>query len=336
MIALVGWPGMRHVTSPEPVADGGEAGRAGPVSFSTVGLPVARRLELWENYNARALVGLTCTTLDESPLAATESNVWLPRLEFARVTGNPHLVERTTRQIRAHPAEAVVLYITLAGEAFFHHHDGVRVLRPGQAVLCDADAPFLRGFSRRLEELALKVPRTVFEGITDGASLRTPGVFDVGPASGAHGHALARLMDATLRGGGDGDLRHAESDALGLLRALVVGPGAGEVGAHLRAARAFIELHLREPGLSAARVAAAVGISERQLSRVFGREGTGVARWVLDRRLDLAYGALTSAAGRPVPIGQVARDCGFTSPSYFTRAFGQRFAMTPREARGAG
>jgi AraC-like DNA-binding protein len=322
---------MRHVTPP-PAVDGGRSG-AGPVSFSTVGLPVSRRLELWEHYNARALVGLTCTTVNESPLAATESNVWLPRLEFARVTGNPHVVERTARQIRTHPADAVVLYLTLAGEAFFHDRDGVRALRPGQAVLCDADVPFLRGFSRRLEELALKVPRAVFEGITDGAPPRTPRVFDLGDG---HGHALAALMDATLRGAHDGDRARAESDALGLLRALVVGAGAAEGGAHLRAARAFIERHLREPGLSAARVAAAIGISERQLSRVFAREGTGVARWILDRRLDLAHAALTSPTEPAVPIGRLARECGFASPSYFTRAFGQRFAVTPGEARRHG
>ena len=31
-----------------------------PKAFSTVGLPAARRVELWETHNATALIGLTC------------------------------------------------------------------------------------------------------------------------------------------------------------------------------------------------------------------------------------------------------------------------------------
>ena len=50
-------------------------------------------------------------------------------------------------------------------------------------------------------------------------------------------------------------------------------------------------------------VAAAIGISERQLSRVFAADGTSIPRHILSRRLHLAYSILSSAAaaGRPEP-----------------------------------
>jgi AraC-like DNA-binding protein len=314
----------------------GAAGQgAGPSRFSTLGLPDARRLELWEDYNTRSLVGLVCTTMNDAPLAATELNVWLPNLQFAHVTGTPHLVERTTRQIAAHPAEAVMLYITLAGEAFFYNQDEVRVLRPGEAVLYDADQPFARGFSRGLRELVLKIPYPVFEQTVGGAPQRTPRVIDVGRTATADGHgpALAALMSAALRGGDGQDPARAENDALALLGALLDGPAARDAGtAHLRAAQAYIERHLHDHRLSASRIATGIGISERQLSRVFSRQGSGVARWILDRRLESARRALTTVDGR-ASIAAVARDCGFSSQSYFTRAFRQRYAQTPTEAR---
>lgn len=315
--------------------------RPGSARFSTVGLPVARRLELWEEYNARALIGLSCKTINDAPLEATEHNLWLPNVELAEVTGNSHVVERTVRQIDRYPAHSVVLYVAMAGEAFFYQEDGVRTVRPGQAVLCDADVPFMRGFAQGLTELALKMPRILFEGLAESPSRQAPRVFDLTGAPGAnsHGRALAELMRSALRGGPGHDRQRLENDVLGLLRAMVVGAGAGDARSQLHAAQAFIERHLTDRALSAPHIAAGIGISERQLSRVFG-ELHGVARWIADRRLDLAHDMLTSNDADRLSVADVARGCGFSSQSYFARVFKRRFAQTPldvrRQAAGRG
>ena len=125
--------------------------------FSTAGLPAARRIELWEGHNAAALIGLGCHST--VPLEATEVNVPLGRVQLARVTGSPHVVERSAAFIRRDPADAVAVYVTLRGDAWFRDENGTRELRPGQLLICDADRPFARGFARGLEELAIKVPR---------------------------------------------------------------------------------------------------------------------------------------------------------------------------------
>lgn len=119
-----------------------------PVSFSTAGLPEAQKIARWEEHNAHALIGLRCHTLGAVTLDATELNLQLEQLHLARVRGNAHVVERPLEVIRSHPADAIAVYLTLVGEAFFYHDDGVRTLRPGQVLICDADRPFMRGFSR--------------------------------------------------------------------------------------------------------------------------------------------------------------------------------------------
>ena len=83
----------------------------------------------------------------------------LGRIQLARVTGSAHVVERTAEVIRRSPADAVAVYVTLRGQAWFRLRDGTWELRPGQVLICDADQPFGRGFARGLEELAIKVPR---------------------------------------------------------------------------------------------------------------------------------------------------------------------------------
>lgn len=306
----------------------------GLVRFSTIGLPDPQRVELWENHNAQALIGLGCRTLDNASLDATELNLQLPNLQFAHVAGNPHVVERTRHHIDANPADAVVLYFTLEGEAFFYHEDGCRILQPGQAVMYDADRPFMRGFSQGLKELALKVPRQVYAAVAGSSAPQMPQVFDFRSSDGpgSHGHALARLMDSALRSRG-ADAARTEATAVDLLTALVGGTGAAGPAAHFAAAGAFIERRLRDQNLSATRIAEGIGISERQLSRVFSAEGTSVAGFILKRRLDLAGSILTSRRGGRMSIGQIAQECGFSSQAYFARTFKERFGATPVQLR---
>ena len=82
--------------------------------FSTAGLPAARRIELWEGHNTAALIGLSCHTAVPGALEATEVNVQLGRIQLARVTGSPHVVERTAEVIRRSPADAVALFVERA------------------------------------------------------------------------------------------------------------------------------------------------------------------------------------------------------------------------------
>jgi AraC-like DNA-binding protein len=77
----------------------------------------------------------------------------------------------------------------------------------------------------------------------------------------------------------------------------------------------------------------ALGVSERQVSRIF-REYGGVARWITDERLERARDLLTSPGRRTV--AQVAEQCGFGSQSYFARVFKQRFAVSPRDMAELG
>jgi AraC-like DNA-binding protein len=123
----------------------------------------------------------------------------------------------------------------------------------------------------------------------------------------------------------------------------MAGRGAGrEAGSRATALRAaaygFIEDHLADPGLGAARIAAAIGVSERHLSRVLAAGGMTVPRLVRSRRLEVAYAMLAGPADlRLAPsVAEVAARCGFTSAAYFSHAFRARFGLRAGEVRRAG
>jgi|SRR5580692_10733569 AraC-like DNA-binding protein len=304
--------------------------------FSTAGLPDARRIELWESHNAAALIGLSCSTTGPGALAATELNVQAGGVRLARVTGSAHVVERSACVIRRSPADAVAVYLTLRGEAWFEHEAGPRTVRPGQVLMCDADRPFARGFARGLEELAITVPRAAFTERTGLASVPSAVITGFGRGDDPYARALAVLAGRAART--ERAVPADERTVLDLVAVLATGRGAEPALAHRAAARCFIEGHLADRTLTAARVAAAVGISERHLSRVFAADGTSFPRHVLSRRLALAYALLSEPSGGSRTVTEVAARCGFTSATYFSRAFhehfGRRASEVGRQARG--
>jgi AraC-like DNA-binding protein len=298
------------------------------VSFSTAGLPEAQRIERWEDHNAAALIGLRCQMLGDSSLEATEVNLQLERMHLARVRGNPHVVERPAELIRSQPSDSIALYLTLVGEAFFYHSDGLLTLRPGQALICDADRPFIRGFAGGLEELAIKLPRPLYRELTGQSELKAPVVRDFAGGDLAT-RTLARLAGRALRPHGGQPVD--ELTVLDLLVTVLGGRPREATPVHLANARAFIEEHLTDPNLSAARVAAGIGISERHLSRAFAAAGPSVPQFVLGRRLDRARALLTAEPGTPVT--EVAARCGFGTASRFSQAFLSRFGVRPSDVR---
>lgn len=308
---------MTAATSPASAA------AAGPVLFSTVGLAEAQRVALWEEHNAQALIGLRCRSLEDDALEleATEINLQLAHVHLARVTGTPHVVERTRSVVRRLPSDAVACYLALAGEAFFYHDDGVRVLRPGQLIVCDADRPFMRGFSQGLEELAVKVPREVWRDL-GGPSLTRPLVFDVDEGT-AHARALARMVGRAVLPQAAGAVE--EGVLLELLGSVVAGRAPVSAAVHLATAKAFVDEHLADAGLTAARVARGIGVSERHLSRAFASGGESFPQYLLGRRLERARALLLT--GTPESVAWTAAACGFGSASHFSHTFRERYGV---------
>ncbi|MEU9669861.1 helix-turn-helix domain-containing protein [Streptomyces bobili] len=300
-----------------------------PVRFSTAGLPETDRIARWEEHNAKALIGLRCRSLHDTALDATEINLQLPMAHLARVVGSPHVVERAQSEIRRVPSDAVACYLTLAGEAFFYHDDGVRLLHPGQLLVCDADQPFMRGFSHGLEELAVKIPHTVWRDLGGPRSLSQPLIIDGAVLT----RTLADLVTGALRPGTAPDVD--EEVLLELLASVATGRAPSLSAVHLSVAKTYIEEHLTDTGLSAARVARGVGISERHLSRVFASGGTSVPRHLLHRRLERAHALLST--GEVAAVAEAAARSGFASAAHFSHRFKERYGLRAtdllREAR---
>ena len=294
----------------------------------------ADEVKRWERHNAESLVPLSCRVPPGVAFRAAQVNLQLERIHLALVRGTAHAVVRDEPLVKAAPVDSIAVYAALCGDALVEHAGKRRVIRPGQLLVCDVDRPFLRGFGHGLEELAVKVPRADFTALTGLATVEQPIVVDAGPGADPYGRALVRLVGRAVRAS---SAVPADEQAILELVSVVATGGAVSLGiAHRAAARAFIDDHLADPTLSAADVAAAAGVSERHLSRLFSCADTSVPRHILARRLDLAYSMLRQGAQAVDRTADVAERCGFTSASYFSTAFRRRFGVTAGEVlRGA-
>jgi len=308
-------------------------------SVSTESVAPHERVEFWEDYNRRALVGLTCSSYAEQGLVAEQTNIAFGGLRIAEILGNAHAIERSRRTCRAMPKDSVFASLVLGGDAVFFSGDGVYPVAVGSLVLYETERPYLFAFASPMRMVLVDIPRSVFTERCRSGGLPAPQV--IGPRSPAEAAAASALRSVAyalvtrraLPGGDD-----PETTVLELVRALAAQRFEGHRG-QLAAVQDYIERHLSDPALCTESVAAAAGISPRQLRRIFEAAGTSPARYILRRRLERTHAQLTAAgdthrADRSSnTIADIGYRCGFASQSHFTRVYREHFGQTPGEAR---
>jgi AraC-like DNA-binding protein len=133
---------------------------------------------------------------------------------------------------------------------------------------------------------------------------------------------------------------HVGQATIELMRALVLSAGGDErsqreAGHMTTAARvqAYVREHLREPDLGPARIAAANGLSRRTLYAIYDELGTSLEQSIIEQRLEGARRDLVDSRRSHVTIAAIAREWGFSTPSFFASRFRRAHGVTPREWR---
>ncbi|MGW2518891.1 helix-turn-helix domain-containing protein [Streptomyces sp. NPDC001617] len=300
----------------------------------------AERIHYWEDYNRRALVGLSCTSYSEQGLLARQTNIELGGLRLADITGNAHAIERSPQTVRSAPKDSVFASLLLRGEAVFLHENGCLAGTAGELIIYDTRRPYLFGFSSSMRQILVDVPLNLFAQACGGGGLPGPMLF--GRSTAREGALLAALSSRLGRLAALRDVTQGPADAevtvLDLLRQLAEERTGGRTGSdayrsQLVVAEDYIDRHLHDPGLGAAQVAGVMGISVRHLGRIFESTGRSPARHIVERRLVRAHQELSGPGARETRIADVAYRWGFSSQAHFARLFRSRFGLTPSEAR---
>ena len=295
--------------------------------FSTYELNDEQRSSRWEEWNRSALVGLNCHTPHGRGLRGEEVTLDLGELTLGHVQAERHHISRTAQTVDTSPTRSMVVYAILHGRTTFADSGGSWVVSAGDAVIVDADRPFERTFATSFAELAIKVPwqhaqeARSLDQRSGARCVRTSGLAALRVRTLGR-HVVRSVQPAAF----DGETLNRV--ALDLVNDLTISEGVGD---RLAVGHMLIEQHLGDPTLSAPKLAGALEISERQLSRLFAETLSTFPKYLTERRLSRAAALLATPAR--LAISDIAAQCGFSSSAYFSRVFRDRFDVSPQQFR---
>ena len=96
-----------------------------------------------------------------------------------------------------------------------------------------------------------------------------------------------------------------------------------------------METLLSDPELSLEQVAAADGISTRSLQKLFASANQSFSTYLRSRRLERCRLDLSSPICASLSISEICFRWGFNGSAHFSRAFKERYGVSPRAYRRA-
>ncbi|KGT74301.1 AraC family transcriptional regulator [Bradyrhizobium japonicum] len=312
------------------------------VIWNTAVTPPDEQFSYYREAICQAFMNLTPESATTSRFPAKVEAIKIGTGAINRVVFPEHTVHRSRADIAASTESCFYLNFKLAGRCRMLQGDSEVSLSRGQVGIVDSDreVTLLHDRGPMLEVASFWVPSRALRD-------RLPPSFDFRAERVSDDPHVGHLIVETARSLNAGALRMAEEDSIRLFDVLLdlvalslsrrsraqTAEAAGFADATALALRRAVHERMREPGLTVANVARAIGISERYVHKLFERAGTTFSDYVMDRRLDGAARDLSDPAKVGQAIGSIAFDWGFSDLSHFARRFKQRFGCRPRDWR---
>lgn len=307
-------------------------------NFSTGASPTREGARLFERQMSSLFsIDLSLDAGAGQPLS-TEMQAYCGRsLKFASIRFSPH--ETSAAPSGRGEARRWLVTVQKEGEAQVSQGGRSSYLAPGDMVLIDLATPFHIATGHMVTH-STYVDADVLRRVVPDAHLRTAQRIDTAGGPGAIFRAMNDEMFAMA--GELGETTAARiAQALPYALAVALSPREEEVAAlpsrlhvfHLERIRSFVHEHLHDSALDAEMISQAVRLSTRHIYQLFTAEQTSLMKWVWSERLERCREDLVSRQLANRPIGEIAYGWGFSDVAHFSRAFKEKFGITPREHR---
>lgn len=307
-------------------------------------LPIDRRVEGWAETTALALVATQLHFLDPSRLTARLKALSLGDLQLSAISYSSLRSRRTRALIRRSDPELYQLALVNSGRQYLEQAGRSACLAGGDMVLYDSSLPFEASVAESApaaDSFVLQFPKKLLPLRPHQVDrlLAVPL-----PAGKGVGRLLTRFLIDLSQEGSDctpQDRTRLQSTALDLVSAVLAHhlDREGQVPHHCRQhvlflrVSSFIQAHLGREDLAPASVAEAHQLSLRTLHRLFEQNGTTVAHFIRQQRLERVRSDLAALHLGHLPVHAIGARWGFPRPAAFSRVFRAAYGMPPGEYR---
>jgi AraC family transcriptional activator of tynA and feaB len=307
---------------------------------TTAGIPSREKFDYWHDVVCRNLVDLEYGLIGRNTFEATFSGVRLAHLNLSRIDASAHTASRSSVGIARNESESLVFNFVLSGWLTSEQDGRATRLGVGEGAFSDARRPYRLHSDQPFTIACLQVPRHVVDSrIGDVHRLSAINLCqrsELGPLVFAY---LSRLMERAPMLNGATGIKVSQNftdlliSMLGELAEANPLPLSEYRNLALMRVKDVVERNLADHRLGPDMVAAELKLSPRYINSLLEAEDTSLSRYIWQRRLERSAEQLRDPGLRGRTISVVALNNGFNDLSHFSKAFRERFGLSPRDYR---
>lgn len=270
------------------------------------------------------------------------SYVKLATLTIHRIESDPVTVSRRDEDIIADHIFDLLLHVQIEGTAVITQGEKVFTLERDSIAIVPGGIPYSVNYPERGSKIILRIPHRVFHERVLGREVR-----DFGATLFSGGGLVPIIINLlkSLTLDERKELTEIEQftladSFLALVGAVVrsrskCGVDEPERNHSARLCRilSYLEENFSDHELTPTKIADANFVSVRHLHGLFKQCGTTVSKWIWDRRLKAGREDLLDSSMASLTICEIAYRRGFNDSAHFSRAFKDRFGISPGQLR---
>ena len=297
-------------------------------------------LEAWRSRINDVFAYFDFEAPDKSKFRGSISQYQLGQLKIFHLAGSEHLVRRSLTHLNYGEAPQTIVTFHVTGAGTVSRGGVTRTIEPNDIFLLRSNQEFELRYREPMETWIVAIPA---EAVSHQllSSISISGV----PMSGnlGSGRVVWDLLNSivtqldNLTSGETTELSRVFVQAINTMAAASLHQSGNALVDNnvyqIDRIRLYVLENIRDPGLSPAAVAAALGISSRHMNKLFESEPLTVGQLIRTRRLEGAMTDLSNPLNPQVRITEIAYDWGFSSASHFCRLFKKHYGKTPKDVR---
>lgn len=268
--------------------------------------------------------------------------VRIANLTVHSIESDPITVSRVAEDILADHVFDVLLHVQLEGTAEITQDGKTLILEENALAIVPGGVPYKVNYPQKGRKIILRIPYRVFHERLLGREVRDFGATVFG-GDGLVPIVISLLKSFTLEE--EGRLTDIEQftladSFLSLIGSVIRSRSTSGIkeneknqGARLCRILSYLEENFSDHQLTPTLIADANYVSVRHLHGLFQQCGTTVSKWIWTRRLKAGREDLLDATKTSLTICEIAYSRGFNDSAHFSRAFKDRFGLSPGQLR---